>query len=528
MASIVTENENLPIGEFTPFNDSSDGRLQEAVSVLVNTEQGYDTTAIDRFRQGVSIRQHKHVYGSSQPKIWSGNIKHKTTVRTLGQARSFVEYDNSTAFVEKPEFDPVWYIDDDDYSYPFPIIFNNGPQQEEEAIIEPFSIPMRKSENSGPYYPRSVKGTLEDGNSFDNLDGSTSRVEQFQEYNTPDEPRFFLDEGQQYFGAGLFGQLLDETYDPYMLFVLNGPGPYTDSVNEDDDAMTVVGGVTVAQGPFPGTVNNPTVLEFDGSNDYLTRTDSVNEGLLPGTGTHTFTAEAFIYPTSGVTGIKEVFSYGTNHGMSFNFNVSPARMIYFHSGDNAQFILTASQVQEGAWNHAAFIREVDAQTSTVTVHGYINGVYVGSDSSLTLPPSGSSFYSFRISDSSFSAWDGRLSSIKFVRRALTATEIFDEYNRLNNTIFKTDGAIRIEGYTPVIIRNIDPFDDTRDEKIVERLQTTDSEFISAVKALDFDLSEDIRGSFSKKSNAAGSTVYGPSAAIYGTDSIAFGGNIRGA
>lgn len=292
MVGTTTENDNLPIGEFTPYNDTDGPRVQEAVKTFEIGTQGYDTSQIDRFRQGVSMRTNEHVYETMQPKIWAGNLKHVTRVVTIGQARSFTEFFDTKLFEEKPEFNPVWYIEDPDY--PFPIIFNDGPQEEEEAIIEPFTIPMRKKSIEGPFYPRTPKASLEDGNGFDDLRGGTNRVEQFIDYAQPLDPRFFLDEGQEYFGG----------------------------------------------------VNN--------------------------------------------------------------------------------------------------------------------------------------------------------------------------------------GSIIIEGFTPVIIRNLDPFNDTKDESIVDRLETNDADFISAVKALDVDLSEDIRETFTRKSATAGGDVYGPDNAIYGTDSIAFRGTTRGA
>lgn len=292
MAAIVIENDNLPIGTFTPFNDTDKARIQQAVQIF-DAVQGYDTTQIDRFRQGVNIRLPQHLYKTIQPKMWSGRFDHQTRINTIGQARSFVEFDNSIEFVEKPEFNPVWFIENR-ADYPYPIIFNDGPQQAEEATIEPLTIPMKKDSIDGPYYPRSAKATLEDGNGFDNLLGGTTRVEQFIEYNQPLTPRFFLDDGQQYWGANL------------------------------------------------------------------------NDSII------------------------------------------------------------------------------------------------------------------------------------------------------------------VEGFTANIVRNLDPFDDTRDEAIVDQIQTTDATFISAVKALDFDLSEDIRGTFTKKSATAGGDVYGTNAAMYGTDSIAFRGVFRGA
>jgi len=199
MAITIDENEDFAGNEFTPFYDGAARRIEQAKNVFANSSQGYDTTLIDKFRQGVSIRSSKDLYGSTQPKIWAGNLHHYIKVSTIGQARDSVEFGNSAIFEELPIFNPVWYVDSGS-SYPFPIVFNNGPQQEEEASIEPFTIPFRKPNPYGNYFPRSPKASLEDGNNFDNLDGGTTRVEQFIEYNIPTSPRFFLDEGGEYYG----------------------------------------------------------------------------------------------------------------------------------------------------------------------------------------------------------------------------------------------------------------------------------------------------------------------------------------
>lgn len=290
MASTINENEDFAGGQFTPFQDSDTPRVQKAVQNFLSATQGYDTTVFDMYRQGVSIRTSKHLYSTTQPKLWAGNLNHAIRVVTLGQARDFTEFEDDPKFEELPEFNPVWYIQDQEY--PFPIVFNDGPQEEEEAIIEPFTIPFRKPNTFGNFDPRQPKAVLEDGNGFDNLDGGTTRVEQFIEYSIPSTPRFFLDEGVEYFGP----------------------------------------------------VNN---------------------------------------------------------------------------------------------------------------------------------------------------------------------------------------AIVIEGFVAHIQRDIDPFDDTKDERIVEQITTNNAAFISRLKELDFDLSEDIRGTFSKKSAPAGGDVYGPEAARYGTDSIAYRGLTRG-
>lgn len=254
MVSTITENENLPTGEFTPFNDTDNPQVVESVQLFTSATQGYDTSTIDRFRQGVEMRIPKHVYSSTQPKLWTGNLKHKINLTTYGQARSFVEFDNSKIFDEKPEFNSVWYINDP--NYPLPIVFNDGPQEEEEAIIEPFTIPMRKNTNEGPFYPRSPKASLEDGNNFDNLNGGTTRVEQFIEYSLPLEPRFFLDEGQSYFGGITSGSIIIEGFTP---FINRNIDPFNDTKFE-----TIVDGIQTTDTTFIAELMK---LDFDLSED---------------------------------------------------------------------------------------------------------------------------------------------------------------------------------------------------------------------------------------------------------------------
>lgn len=89
------------------------------------------------------------------------------------------------------------------------------------------------------------------------------------------------------------------------------------------------------------------------------------------------------------------------------------------------------------------------------------------------------------------------------------------------------GGIIYDGYASFAEVALKPFDDTVDEEIVKQVFSQDTAFLNALKALDYDLSEDIRESFDRKSAAAGSSVYGPNQARYGTDSIAYVGLLRG-
>jgi hypothetical protein len=196
------------VTQFTPFNDSP-----EPVYIPTDdTTGGIDTREIDAYRQGVEIRTNHQRFIGNQPKIWAGSLDHVVSTTTIGQARSFVEYENSLLFEDLPEFSPVSYIELG-FDYPLPIVLNDGPQQEEEAYMEPFTIPFRKYTPEGPFFARRVAASLEDGNNFDTVFGNANRVAQFQSYQDPLQNRFFLDEGGSAWGDGsIENQIITPAY----------------------------------------------------------------------------------------------------------------------------------------------------------------------------------------------------------------------------------------------------------------------------------------------------------------------------
>jgi len=194
------EYQGLSGYEFNPFDDSGEDRLSQIVAVSAQSGSGYGTSQIDAYRQGVAITSAHQLYLGNQPKLWSGNLGHAVRLVTYGQARSWTEYENSKVFDDQViPFDQDAYIADPDF-YPMPIYLNDGPQSEEEAIVEPLTIPFRKSPQEGSRPARSPKGSLEDGNGYDSPTGGVNRVMQFIDYSPPLTPRFFLDSGQEYVG----------------------------------------------------------------------------------------------------------------------------------------------------------------------------------------------------------------------------------------------------------------------------------------------------------------------------------------
>lgn len=219
--------------DYTPFDDS-----QEKPYVPTDTDTGgSDTLEIDAFRQGVELKTNKQRFAGMQPKMWAGNLNHYVKVKTYGQARSFTEYYNSSVFEELPKFNPVSYIELAS-AYPLPILFNYGPSQEEEAYVEPITIPYRKWTPEGPFFAHRVAGAIEDGNDIDSVYKNANRTTQFVDYADPAESRWFLDEGTNYWGPVTNGIRIDG----YMSDTDRVISPFNDT--SDDDYVQNISGIS--------------------------------------------------------------------------------------------------------------------------------------------------------------------------------------------------------------------------------------------------------------------------------------------
>jgi len=237
------ETQGLSGTEFFPYDDTtiiSPAELrigsmpEDVISIYMQSGSGMDTSAYDKLRQGVELRRANHVYGTTQPKLWAGNLLHRPLeFIPYGEARTWTEYENTTEYYDNTiPFDPVYYINSQQngiITYPFPIYFNDGPQQGQEAIIEPLTIPFRANTSyiEGAYPVHRPKGNLEDGNPTQDIPQSNNRVLQFIEYNTPLTPNPFLDAGQQYIGDGPIQD--DIIIEGYVDFNLRLGDPFDDT-----------------------------------------------------------------------------------------------------------------------------------------------------------------------------------------------------------------------------------------------------------------------------------------------------------
>lgn len=210
--------------QFSPFDDS-----QTYTRPPSPTESGYDTSGIDIYRQGVEITTNKFRFLGSQPKLWSGETTGYVDAVTYGQNPGAIDGNVlglESKFEDMPRFNPVAYLSLG-VAYPLPIIFNDGPSEENEATIEPLAIPFKKPSNEGPHYAHAVRGSYENGNMEGWIVKSANVVEQFIELRSGSDTRFFLDEGADYFGT--------LPLEPYVADVGFVPVPFDDTALYSQD-----------------------------------------------------------------------------------------------------------------------------------------------------------------------------------------------------------------------------------------------------------------------------------------------------
>lgn len=204
---------------FSPFDDT-----QTHVRPPSPTENGYDTSGWDLYRQGIELSRDRFRFMGSQPKMWSGETTGFSTVVTYGQDPGTIEGNGvglESKFEDIPEFNPVAFISLG-VSYPLPIVFNNGPSEELEATIEPLTIPFKKPSNEGTYCAHTIRGSYEDGSFGGHIIKSTNPIEQFIDLTNLTSTRFFLDEGGDSFG--------NVPRDPFVADVGMVPVPFDDTL----------------------------------------------------------------------------------------------------------------------------------------------------------------------------------------------------------------------------------------------------------------------------------------------------------
>ena len=178
-----------------------------------------DTRAIDPFRQGVELRRSADIFGNSQPKLWAGSfntrgaISHQRTVTNFGQSVSYAEYFGENKVVDADRFNPVTYIELGD-QYPLPIFFNQGPQTNNEGIIDPLSIPDRQLPNpeSIQRKARGSRGELVEASGI-RRDYGAQRVAQRIYFGVNVAGARWIEDGEELLGETPSGSVLRPGYD---------------------------------------------------------------------------------------------------------------------------------------------------------------------------------------------------------------------------------------------------------------------------------------------------------------------------
>jgi hypothetical protein len=513
-----------------PFNDTDEPRKQQSIIGFSLAEGGMDTRAIDQYRQGVEVQTLRHRFVGMQPKIGSGDECHFTDVTTYGQPANFVKDQGDVKFVDKETFDTVGYMESPEAF--FPIMLNGGPQDIFEGQMEPLTIPFRSNTTTelSSYTTRGFHGNIGDGNESVFAGKGNTRIEQAIDYESIGFSPF-LEEGDIYFGSKLMANVADLTNDPFMLYQLSASFSGSGVISYFNDSIgngPIMRGSSLEWqgGPFPTTVDNPNALDFTTpTNTFLRANVSGPNTSVAASITGSMTCEVVFFQPAVPTIARylvdaDYFTIGINNNTN--------NLIYQHNVISAQNFPFTTEMNTGGWNHIAFTR-YDSTPGNQKISMYLNGTLMGTTADLAIQTYGSvgEFFIGTNDGSSLSDFEGLISYVKITKSALTQEQIIREADRLNRPLVNVDGAIKIDGYVSYPQTALQVFNDTTDEQLVERLQTTDSDMLSALKDLDYDLSEDIRGTFGKRSASAGSSVYGPNMASYGTDSIAFSNMLRG-
>ena len=216
---------------FEPFVDTTNyyGKTNRHLTI----SGGIDTSQADDYREGVNLRTIEDIYQSSQMKILfmdgsqdlavdpNGELTHRSSFITFGQAGDFTQFTNDSAFHDEIEGiegtvmisngihvgrtvdylinSGLVAISSKSYTTMYPIYMNGGPQFAEEAIIEPLPIPDRLSTNESVQNPaRGIFAFLEAGNQGETRHLGTDLIEQRKFRDLPRVVRPFLEYDSNY------------------------------------------------------------------------------------------------------------------------------------------------------------------------------------------------------------------------------------------------------------------------------------------------------------------------------------------
>jgi hypothetical protein len=179
---------------------------------------------------------------------------------------------------------------------------------------------------------------------------------------------------------------------------------------------------TLINGPTYSSVNGGSIV-FDGVDDY------VNCGAVNFTSGTSITVEVWVKPNSSQNALADILDY--DHGAGgfvIQQDGASLNQYYFAYYNGASYDITLPiTLNSNSFNHLVFVK---SGTSTI---GYLNSVntiqYTGS---LNIICTGLSFALGRFIQGAGREFKGNISNTKIYNRALTATEVLQNYNAHRN------------------------------------------------------------------------------------------------
>ena len=192
---------------------------------------------------------------------------------------------------------------------------------------------------------------------------------------------------------------------------------------------------TLTNGPTFSGIGKQAAIVFDGTNDYVNCGDIIR-------GRTTFSAEAWINTTDTRVGVNATYHnpsiFGTQHGSDvsgdFAMTLKSGYLGFYHELGGYGHIDTGVFVADGTWRHVAVIKTTGG---TMTVYHNGTQVYTGTGYTATLRTIDLQYYNWELGraywygeDSNMMRYTGRIGAHKLYNRALSATEITQNFNAL--------------------------------------------------------------------------------------------------
>ena len=182
-----------------------------------------------------------------------------------------------------------------------------------------------------------------------------------------------------------------------------------------------INNATLTNGPtYTGSFGGSII--FDGSNDY-----GINASAPNGFNfnvTNAITAEAMIYysPSS-----YDFWFSGNNSGIKYRFGTNPSGQFFWDMGQHVDRNYTSYVLPSNSWQHVTFTGGLEG--GSIITRIYVNGNLITTQNEgISVLSTTSDFYVGAGETSTSWLFNGRIANLKIYNRALSASEILQNYN----------------------------------------------------------------------------------------------------